>query len=439
MAEAGHHGLRPDRPRHPAGPARGAGRGASGAGIELISGAEISAEWGGQDDIHILALFVDENNAALQRGARRAPGGAADARGADGARSSSSTATPSISTRSGPTSATASGAGRTWRGRSSARATRRPTTRRFDRFLGREHPWYVPYEKWKAVEVVARDPRRRAASRRSRTRSGTRTRTRSSGRSPARGSTRSRSSIPTTDRTRSGASARSPRELGLAATAGSDFHGTPEGRKRPGGVFGDARMLDGARARRQAVRRSSSRAARTSSVRAPRVNGAAEKSRLRKRNIFRRRRRGLPRNAHAEIVEPIDSRETRTRIAANSAMLEDVTAEKTLPQNLEAERSVLGAILLDPAALALRRPDPRRATTSSRTRTAASTPRCCELSQRVGRDRRAHAEGGARPRGRDREGRRRGVPDVARSTACRTSATSSTTPGSSRRSRPCAG
>src|SRR5213592_4784057 len=34
-------------------------------GIELISGAEISAEWGGQDDIHVLALFVDENNAAF--------------------------------------------------------------------------------------------------------------------------------------------------------------------------------------------------------------------------------------------------------------------------------------------------------------------------------------------------------------------------------------
>src|SRR5262245_39791242 len=34
-------------------------------GIELVSGAEISAEWGGQDDIHILALFVDERNEAL--------------------------------------------------------------------------------------------------------------------------------------------------------------------------------------------------------------------------------------------------------------------------------------------------------------------------------------------------------------------------------------
>ena len=32
-------------------------------------------------------------------------------------------------------------------------------------------------------------------------------------------------------------------EPGLAMTAGSDFHGTPEGRKRPGGVAGDGEML----------------------------------------------------------------------------------------------------------------------------------------------------------------------------------------------------
>jgi replicative DNA helicase len=40
-------------------------------------------------------------------------------------------------------------------------------------------------------------------------------------------------------------------------------------------------------------------------------------------------------------------------LAPTSAMLDTATAEKTLPQNLEAERSVLGAILLDPAALFL--------------------------------------------------------------------------------------
>jgi signal recognition particle subunit SRP54 len=39
------------------------------------------------------------------------------------------------------------------------------------------------------------------------------------------------------------------RELGLAVTAGSDFHGTPEDRKRPGGVSGDGEMLGILRAR----------------------------------------------------------------------------------------------------------------------------------------------------------------------------------------------
>src|SRR5450432_468973 len=42
-----------------------------------------------------------------------------------------------------------------------------------------------------------------------------------------------------------------------------------------------------------------------------------------------------------------------TRIASSSAMLDEITAEKTLPQNLDAERSVLGAILLDPVSLSL--------------------------------------------------------------------------------------
>jgi hypothetical protein len=39
------------------------------------------------------------------------------------------------------------------------------------------------------------------------------------------------------------------RELGLVATAGSDFHGSIEGRKSPGGVFGDERMLEAVRTR----------------------------------------------------------------------------------------------------------------------------------------------------------------------------------------------
>ena len=35
------------------------------AGLELIPGAEISSEYGDQDDIHILALFVDETNTSF--------------------------------------------------------------------------------------------------------------------------------------------------------------------------------------------------------------------------------------------------------------------------------------------------------------------------------------------------------------------------------------
>ena len=45
--------------------------------------------------------------------------------------------------------------------------------------------------------------------------------------------------------------------------------------------------------------------------------------------------------------------ELEGRIAANPTMLQESISERTLPQNLEAERSVLGAILLDPAALYL--------------------------------------------------------------------------------------
>jgi replicative DNA helicase len=38
-------------------------------------------------------------------------------------------------------------------------------------------------------------------------------------------------------------------------------------------------------------------------------------------------------------------------LAATSAMLDEIAADKTLPVNLEAERSVLGSVLLDPASL----------------------------------------------------------------------------------------
>jgi replicative DNA helicase len=54
----------------------------------------------------------------------------------------------------------------------------------------------------------------------------------------------------------------------------------------------------------------------------------------------------------AEILRALTAAEAARRMRTNSPMLEETTTEKGLPQNLEAERSVLGAILLDPASLA---------------------------------------------------------------------------------------
>jgi len=54
----------------------------------------------------------------------------------------------------------------------------------------------------------------------------------------------------------------------------------------------------------------------------------------------------------AEILRALTAAEAGRRMRPTSPMLEELTAEKGLPQNLEAERSVLGAILLEPSALA---------------------------------------------------------------------------------------
>ncbi len=221
---------------------------AQGRGIELISGAEISAEWGGQDDVHILALFVDENNesfnAALAvrqeerrtRGERMARKLVEHGYGID---------LDAIRQDVGD------GVwGRPHLARALIRAGYAKTNdEAFERFLGREHPWYVKYEKWRAVEVVRAireaggvssiahavwykdtDALIRALA--------------AEGLDaievfhPDHGPDEERRFLALT------------RELGLAQTAGSDFHGTPEGRKNPGAVVGDVRMLEALRARK---------------------------------------------------------------------------------------------------------------------------------------------------------------------------------------------
>jgi predicted metal-dependent phosphoesterase TrpH len=218
------------------------------AGIELISGAEISAEWGGQDDIHILALFVDEDNAPFlaalserQEERRR--------RGERMARNLIDAGYPldldAIREDVGDG---------TWGRPHLARALVRAghassNDDAFRRFLGREHPWYVPYEKWKAAEVIRAIREARGVS--------------SLAHAiwykdvdalvralAAAGLDAIEVFHPDHDPEQERRFSSLADELHLATTAGSDFHGTPEGRKNPGAVLGDAAMLETLRARR---------------------------------------------------------------------------------------------------------------------------------------------------------------------------------------------
>ena len=112
----------------------------------------------------------------------------------------------------------------------------------FERFLKREHAWYVPSEKWPAVEVIASIRQAGGVS------------------SLAHAVWYKNFEVLIRGLAAAGLDAvevfhpdHGPeeetrlgdivRELNLLVTAGSDFHGVPEGRKHPGGVVGTAEML----------------------------------------------------------------------------------------------------------------------------------------------------------------------------------------------------
>jgi hypothetical protein len=218
-------------------------------GIELISGAEISAEWGGQDDIHILALFVDERNARFNA----ALAGRQEERRTRGERMARKLVEAGYAIDLEAIRADVGDGvwGRPHLARALIRAGYAADNNdAFDRFLGREHPWYVPYEKWKAQDVVAAIAAAGGVS------------------SLAHAVWYENSDRLIRELAATGLDAlevRHPdhdpafeerlsslaRELTLATSAGSDFHGAPEGRKRPGGVFGDGAMLESLRARRK--------------------------------------------------------------------------------------------------------------------------------------------------------------------------------------------
>ena len=216
-------------------------------GVELLSGAEISADFAGQDDIHILALFVDENDTALnsqlgQRQERRRTRGERMAKNLVQAGYPLDLAAIRADVGDGVW-------GRPHLARALVRAGHAASQdEAFERFLQREHPWYVSSEKWPAGEVLRAI---RAAG----------------GVSSLAHAVWYRNSEalirglaaegldavevfhPDHGPEEEGRLGDLIRELNLLATAGSDFHGVPEGRKHPGGVVGTAEMLGLLRAR----------------------------------------------------------------------------------------------------------------------------------------------------------------------------------------------
>jgi hypothetical protein len=216
-------------------------------GIELIPGAEISAHFDGQDDIHILALFVDEKNERLngqlvirQENRRR--------RGERMAEKLIEAGYP-LDLQAIREDVGDGVWGRPHIARALVRGGHaRDNDDAFDRFLKPGMPWYVGSEKWEAREVVRTvraaggitslahavwyrdiEPMARELA--------------------LAGLDAIEVFHPDHGPEEEARLGHLSRELGLAVTAGSDFHGTPEGRKRPGGVAGDGEMLGILRAR----------------------------------------------------------------------------------------------------------------------------------------------------------------------------------------------
>jgi 3',5'-nucleoside bisphosphate phosphatase len=216
-------------------------------GIELVSGAEISADFEGRDDIHVLALFVDENNDSFNaRLAERQ-----ENRRTRGERMAQKLVEAGYALDLDAIREEVGGG--VWARPHLARALIRAghatsNDDAFDRFLGREHPWYVASEKWPVLDVLraireaggvsslahavwyekADELIRRLA---------------------AAGLDAIEAFHPDHGPAEEARFRSLADELGLAVTAGSDFHGTPEGRKHPGGVTGPGEMLAALKAR----------------------------------------------------------------------------------------------------------------------------------------------------------------------------------------------
>lgn len=218
-------------------------------GMELLSGAEISADFEGQDDIHILALLVEENDGPLlsrlaQRQAKRRARGERLAENIVAAGYALDLDAIRADVGDGVW-------GRPHLARALVAAGHAGTMEdAFERFLKREHPWYVASEKWPAVDVVSAI---RAAGGVSSLAHAVwyKDSEKLVHRLAAAGLDAVEVFHPDHGPEEEARLGHLVRELGLLATAGSDFHGVPEGRKHPGGVVGTAEMLDLLQARRR--------------------------------------------------------------------------------------------------------------------------------------------------------------------------------------------
>jgi 3',5'-nucleoside bisphosphate phosphatase len=219
-------------------------------GVELISGAEISAEWGGQDDIHILALFVDETNAAFQSALAERQ----EQRRSRGERMAEKLVEAGYAIDLDAIREDVGDGvwGRPHLARALIRAGYASSNdEAFNRFLGREHPWYVPYPKWRAEEVLRaiHDAGGVSSLAHPVWYKNTEALIRALA---AAGLDAIEAFHPDHGESQEQRFCALAREFALATTAGSDFHGTVEGRKRPGGVTGDAAMLEELRRRKPA-------------------------------------------------------------------------------------------------------------------------------------------------------------------------------------------
>ena len=231
-------------------------------GLELIPGAEISAQFAGHDDVHILGLFLDETSDGLvrklterQENRRRRGERMAEKLVAAGYPLDLEAIRRDVGDGVW---------GRPHLARALIRAGHaRTNDEAFERFLGHEHPWYVATEKWDATEVVRaiREAGGLSSLAHPIWYAGAEEIIR--GRDPvwyagaeeiirglaAAGLDAVEVFHPDQGPEEEARLGSLTRELGLAATAGSDFHGVPEGRKHPGGVVGDGEMLGILRAR----------------------------------------------------------------------------------------------------------------------------------------------------------------------------------------------